>query len=220
VYRAVARRGIFYLEAPRLKQQAFADLNAIAEPEGGPDRSVAGRATWRRRGPWRQPGFIEDAVRAARDEDVGARQRIVERLETLKRAYAYDGVVVVDGSANQSSPRIKRSQCRSAGPESAADGLRPTRVATTDLYRSESGRVHLDWVAPLVKEIDGRRQAVGAVILDTPVERVVFPLIQSWPTPSPSAETLLVRREGDSCVVSERIAPSQGHGAGLQASPR
>jgi two-component system cell cycle sensor histidine kinase/response regulator CckA len=52
-----------------------------------------------------------------------------------------------------------------------------------------------------MKEIDGRRQAVGAVILDTPVERIVFPLIQSWPTPSPSAETLLVRREGDACCI-------------------
>jgi hypothetical protein len=75
-----------------------------------------------------------------------------------------------------------------------------SQVATTDLYRSQSGRAHLDWVAPLTKEIDGRQQVVGAVILDTPVERVVFPLIQSWPTPSPSAETLLVRQEGDAVL--------------------
>ena len=28
----------------------------------------------------------------------------------------------------------------------------------------------------------------------------LYPLIQTWPTPSPSAETLLVRREGDEVV--------------------
>jgi hypothetical protein len=50
---------------------------------------------------------------AARDEDAGARQRIVERLETLKRAYAYDGFVVVDGSAQQ----ILASGCTTARPK-------------------------------------------------------------------------------------------------------
>ena len=193
--------GIFYLEAPRLKQQALADLNAIAELKAGQveawlderrgDAVVLGAS----------PGLIEDTLRAARDEDVGARQRIVERLETLKLAYAYDGFVVVDGSGQQILALGSNETSAEAPVHKALrTAFLTTRVATTDLYLSESGRAHLDWVAPLVKEVDGRRQAVGAVILDTPVERMVFPLIQSWPTPSPSAETLLVRREGDSVL--------------------
>jgi PAS domain S-box-containing protein len=203
--------GIFYLETPRLKQQAFADLNGIADlkasqieawmEERRGDAAVLGAS----------PGLIEDALRAARDEDAGARRRIVERLETLQRAYAYESFVLVDGSTQQilaiglheaSDETPVRNALRSA--------FETSRMATTDLYRSESGGVHLDLVAPLMKEIDGRRQAVGAVILDTPVERIVFPLIQSWPTPSASAETLLVRREGDRVLYLNELRHRKG----------
>ncbi|MCM8623977.1 MAG: hypothetical protein NFW16_20135, partial [Candidatus Accumulibacter sp.] len=68
--------GIVYLENPRLKQQAFADLNAIAALKAGQieawlderraDAIVLGTS----------PGFIEDAVRVARDEDADARRRL------------------------------------------------------------------------------------------------------------------------------------------------
>jgi PAS domain S-box-containing protein len=193
--------GIYSLEAPRLTQQAFADLNAIADLKAGQieawlderrgDAMILGASL----------GLIEDAVRAARDDDPAARQRLEERLATLKRAHDYDSLVVVDGNAQ---PILVLGAHDSHGEAPIQSALQTafasTQVATTDLYRDPSGRVHLDLVAPLIKEIDGRRQAVGAVILDTPVERVVFPLIQSWPTPSPSAETLLVRREGNSVL--------------------
>ena len=90
--------GIFFLETPRLKQQAFADLNAIADlkveawlAERHGDAVVLGAS----------PGLIEDAALAAAGQDSAARRRIAERLETLKRAYAYESFVVVDASAQQ-----------------------------------------------------------------------------------------------------------------------
>jgi hypothetical protein len=162
---------------------------------------VVGGATRGRGCPGASPGLIEDALLAAAGQDSAARRRIAERLETLKRAYAYESFVVVDASAQQILAIGLHEAIAEAPVQKALQtAFQTTRVATTDLYRSDSGGVHLDLVAPLVKEIDGRRQAVGAVILDTPVEGIVFPLIQSWPTPSPSAETLLVRREGDNVL--------------------
>ncbi len=193
--------GIFYLETPRLEQQAFADLGAIADLKAGQIEAWLAE----RRGDAlvlsASPGLIEDAVRATREVDPGARKRIVDRLATLRRAYAYDGFVVVDGNARQILA-LGLDETTGEAPVRKAlhTAFQTSQVATTDLYRSQSGRAHLDWVAPLTKEIDGRQQVVGAVILDTPVERVVFPLIQSWPTPSSSAETLLVRQEGDAVL--------------------
>lgn len=193
--------GIFYLETPRLEQQAFADLGAIADLKAGQIEAWLAE----RRGDAlvlsASPGLVEDAVRATREGDPGARKRIVDRLATLRRAYAYDGFVVVDGNARQILA-LGLDETTGEAPVRKAlhTAFQTSQVATTDLYRSQSGRAHLDWVAPLTKEIDGRQQVVGAVILDTPVERVVFPLIQSWPTPSPSAETLLVRQEGDAVL--------------------
>lgn len=193
--------GIVYLENPRLKQQSFADLSAIAALKAGQieawlderraDAIVLGAS----------PGFVEDTIRVARDEDIDARRHLVERLQTFKQAYAYDGFVVIDDRARRILALGVHDIIAEAPVQKALQSAFQTaRVTMTDLYQSESGRVHLDWVAPLVKEIDGERKVVGAVILDAPVERIVFPLIQSWPTPSPSAETLLVRRQGDTVL--------------------
>ncbi|MBI5068562.1 MAG: cache domain-containing protein [Deltaproteobacteria bacterium] len=55
----------------------------------------------------------------------------------------------------------------------------------------------LDVVAPLTA-VDGRgSRTVGALVHRVDARKALFPLIQSWPTDSPSAEALLVMRDGD-----------------------
>jgi PAS domain S-box-containing protein len=64
----------------------------------------------------------------------------------------------------------------------------------TDLYLDpKTGRPRLDVLAPFVPS-QGQTSAV--LILNRDPQRYLFPLLQNWPTPSPSSETLLVRREG------------------------
>jgi len=55
------------------------------------------------------------------------------------------------------------------------------------------GEIHLDVAAPI---LDEDQRPVAVLILRTDPETYLYPLIQSWPTPSQSAETLLVRRDG------------------------
>ena len=56
---------------------------------------------------------------------------------------------------------------------------------------------HIDVIAPLFAK-DGK--TVGALVLRVNAEKFLYPLIQSWPLPSRTAETLLVRRDGDSAL--------------------
>ncbi len=53
-------------------------------------------------------------------------------------------------------------------------------------------------------------QVIGFVILRIDPVKFLFPLIQAWPTPSPSAETLLVRREGDDVLFLNELRHRQG----------
>jgi hypothetical protein len=213
--------GIVYLEHPRLKQQAFADVNAIASLKAGQieawlderrgDAMILGAS----------PGLIEDTVRMARDEDVHARQRLVERFETIKRAYAYDGFVLVDGSARRIlSLGLHDILAEAPVRRALQTAFQTTQLTMTDLYLSASGHVHLDLVAPLVKTIDGARQVVGAVILDTPVESIVFPVDPELADTEPERRDPAGAPGGRFRVVSERIAPSQGNRAGIQPGPR
>jgi len=45
-----------------------------------------------------------------------------------------------------------------------------------------------------------------------------FPLIQSWPTPSKSSETLLIRKEGDSVIFLNELRHRYNTSLNLQAS--
>jgi len=56
---------------------------------------------------------------------------------------------------------------------------------------------HIDVVAPLFSETGNTKDPIGAVILQIDARQFLYPLIQFCPTPSVSAETLLVRKDGN-----------------------
>ena len=74
------------------------------------------------------------------------------------------------------------------------------KALLTDLHFNLDGTIHIDAIAPLFTGAPGSRDAVGAVVLHVDAAEFLYPLIQSWPTPSQTAETLLVRREGDNVL--------------------
>jgi PAS domain S-box-containing protein len=76
-------------------------------------------------------------------------------------------------------------------------------AALGPIYRSPvTGKLRLDIAAPIVDP----QQRVAAVLLARSLpERELFPLVQYWPTPSRTAETLLVRRDGDHVQFLNRL---------------
>jgi PAS domain S-box-containing protein len=77
----------------------------------------------------------------------------------------------------------------------------------SDLFRRPEGPVCLDAVAPVL----GRDGApLAALVLRQSADEYLFPLIQSWPTPSRTAETLLVRREGGDVVFLNELRHVHG----------
>jgi PAS domain S-box-containing protein len=70
------------------------------------------------------------------------------------------------------------------------------RPVLTDLHREPGVSPHLSAVAPLFTAAG----PAGAVILHCDAATTLYPLIVSWPTASRTAETLLVRREGDAML--------------------
>ncbi len=75
---------------------------------------------------------------------------------------------------------------------------------------SEGSTPHLSVVVPLFGEGVGPRLPIGAVILVSDAGSFLYPLIQEWPTPSESAETLLVRRDGDGVLFLNELRHRSG----------
>jgi len=188
---------IFHLYGPQLRESVFADLSAIAVLKTNEIESWLAQ-------------HQANAVVLAKDQDLGEnaalllrnqgndaqRGYIRARLDAVRQAYGYDAVlldatgrnVLVAGKYLETAEDIKRHLLPLA--------LRSGQVQRSDLYRDASGVVHLDYVVPLLQNGEGH----AAILLHTPVERFLFPLIQRWPTPSASAETMLLRRDGDSVL--------------------
>ncbi|MEI6290107.1 MAG: PAS domain S-box protein [Chloroflexota bacterium] len=62
---------------------------------------------------------------------------------------------------------------------------------------SNPGPVFLDFAAPI---LDEKYTTLGILIFRVDPNEFLFPIIQSWPLPSRTAETLLVSKEGDSAL--------------------
>ena len=78
-----------------------------------------------------------------------------------------------------------------------------------DLHRDEpTGAVHMALAVPLMGSSSS--EPIGALLLKIDPGRFLYPLIQSWPTPSRSAETLLVHREGNDVVFLNELRHRRG----------
>lgn len=82
--------------------------------------------------------------------------------------------------------------------QSLALALRERTPVLSDLHSDPAtGEPHLDVIAPLWSRRGEGEEALGAVIFSVDAEQFLYPLLQSWPVASQTAETLLVRRENN-----------------------
>ena len=108
----------------------------------------------------------------------------------------YDNVVFTDAQGVVRMSAVKNVHHVDAIARAGAPG-RPDRVLFLDFHRTEpDGPAHLTLVVPV---LDAHKPGVllGTLYLDIDPRKYLFPFIQRWPTTSRSAETLLVRRDGD-----------------------
>ncbi len=69
-----------------------------------------------------------------------------------------------------------------------------------DIHVGPTSDVHLDLLAPLMDDEGQDTIVTGVLLFRIDPHDFLFPMIQTWPTKSPTAETLILRKEGDSIV--------------------
>ena len=145
----------------------------------------------------RNPAFA-DLMRRALDPfpNASAEQRLRIWLQQVRDGFGYERVFLIDA---QGAARISVPE----GPLSARELDRARRALDSDQVRLEDFHwdpagvaPHLTLLAPIRVDAAGGK-TVGVVMLQIDSRRYLYPQIQSWPVPSRTAETLLVRREGN-----------------------
>jgi PAS domain S-box-containing protein len=146
--------------------------------------------------------FVAADLRRLTDEPASGEARSAVRhwLGLLKGGDRYAEVIVTDVAGNRLEALPDSAAEPDANLRSGMEAVLRTReVAMTDLHRDDSsGRIELEVVFPVFENADRQGgELLAVVLLKVDAGHFLFPLLRSWPTPSRTAETLLVRREGD-----------------------
>lgn len=142
--------------------------------------------------------FAAAAARWLTVRDRSGEIRLRDYFARLAEHYRYGNVFLVDADGQirlslHETSKILPDDTRALLVRSLADGL----PRQGELHRdADGGSPHMDFIAPIRAQGD-ISEAAGALVLQADPYRFLYPLLQSWPTPSASAETLLVRRDGD-----------------------
>jgi len=229
VFLAVLACGVwFYRTQERhLRQEVENDLFAIAELKASQivqwraDRLADGAILMH------SPFLIEGVERFLASQPAPSHQQagtktedadaILSRFRALHEHYRYSDVLLV---APDGEVRLSLSGVRGAvGGETLSAltaAMRDRKPLLTDLHIDKIEPLpHINVVAPLL--VRGQTQGpIGAVILLSDARQFLYPLIQSWPTASETAETLIVRRDGEDVLFLNELRHQPDAGLALR----
>jgi PAS domain S-box-containing protein len=134
-------------------------------------------------------------------EDAEAQHQIQEWIVKCTATDQYDLGCLFDaqGVIRMSVP-AGRPPISSDVAQRIPEVLRLGRVTFQDFHRNEHDQqVYLTLLVPIFSGTD-HRQALGVLALRINPETYLYPFIKRWPTPSLTAETLLVRRDGNDAL--------------------
>ncbi|MDD2988993.1 MAG: response regulator [Zoogloea sp.] len=132
--------------------------------------------------------------------DVAARNDILSRLEAVRAAYGYSRVSLVDG---QGASLLGTSGETPAGPELGEYVRRAHeagQVIESNFYLAGTGpnaRPMLDFIAPLKTWGEA---GMLAIVLQVDPADFLYSYLKGWPAPTQTAETLLMRQEGENAL--------------------
>jgi len=123
-------------------------------------------------------------------------QAILAGFQNLHEHYAYNSILLVDQHSHTLLSQGANFDVTLSVRDLVALSMRSKQVQSSKLFRDETGQVQLAWVVPVIVSDAEGEHAVAAIILSAVANQFLYPLIQTWPTASTSAETLLIRRDG------------------------
>jgi PAS domain S-box-containing protein len=151
--------------------------------------------------------------------DLAAGDRLLARMVEFRRANDADGVLLLDARARVLAREVP------ADRPAAPDLQRAVRAAVatgepvlTSIYRSDGTEIalRLDIVVPLVATGDPVR---GLIVLRVDAQRVLFPMLSTWPVPSATGETVLWRHIGDQIVALSHLRLRSGDASAPVSEP-
>ncbi len=192
-----------------IQEEELHSLGAIA------DTKVAEIARWRDRQQRLAEAFSQDSILAAEfgqwlqegAPSNGRKQRLQKMLAELQFSNRYKSLFLLDKQGIIRLSLNDGSAPRDAFAQMAVQVMSRREEVFSDLHRSNYADkgISIELISPLVVAGKESVRITGAVVLQIDPEEFLYPLIRSWPAPSASAETLLVRQDGDDVLFLSNV---------------
>jgi PAS domain S-box-containing protein len=144
-------------------------------------------------------GLVKRFVNNQNDTD--AKKRIKDWIEEVRSTSQYNRICLYDTNGVEVifSPDKKILKPFIFSLRSS-EVLKSGQIFFQDFYRDENdNNIYLTIFNPILSEQSGKN-VIGVLALRIDPEQYLYPLINEWPTPSKTAETLLIRREGNEAL--------------------
>jgi PAS domain S-box-containing protein len=195
---AVIVGGLAYYryEQDYFRREKYQELSAIA------DLKVRQFIAWRRErlsdaGTMARSPLLRQAIANWLQDPrkPGLRLALMDHFKIMQEGYVYENVFIVspDGRILLSLRPDQAPLC-TGEKQVIESAIASGQAVLGDLFRfTQDNRIYLDVAAPV---LDSQGRPLAVVVLRSNAENFLFPLVQSWPTPTRTAETLLVKVEG------------------------
>ncbi len=119
-------------------------------------------------------------------------------MESLRKNYGYRSAILYKTDGAQIAAAIDAGDQQDIFSRRLIDGaVRKPKVYLSDIHRDEdSGTIHLNLVIPVGHTGSKGFQTRAVLVLDIDPHQFLYPLINTWPKESKSAEVILVERSG------------------------
>jgi PAS domain S-box-containing protein len=148
------------------------------------------------------------------------KQMLRQRLVELQYVNGYKAIILLDRQGRVRLSLPAKSALSMEDARLARQAMDSGKTLFSDLHRNSDGdnALSVDLIAPLTGADGGSGRAVGAVVLQIDPFQVLYPLVQTWPIPSASGETLLVRQEGGDVLFLNDVRHQEGTALSLRLS--
>ncbi len=203
--------GVWYYQHQRetFRKHVWSDLNAVA------DLKVRQISEWRRSRLAEARILSDIATRAASEgrwlsTDQGGTRLRFDLLTTFRDNTQAEKILVVsrEGKVLQSVPSGVGAIAQSDLP-ALERCFAERKIVFSDFNQDPGEDIHLDLFVPVIGPAKPG-EVLAVLLLRLDADGYLYPLVQSWPTPSRTAETLLVRRQGDSVAYLNELRHRKG----------
>ena len=136
------------------------------------------------------------------ENNIEEKEALTKLFETYLSTFDYRSVEIIDNKGIVRLIVPENEPIQDLYPHALIPEVFETRnVMLTDIHQAGRKKpTQIDLIIPLEGEGKLINRGRSAIVFTIDPEKILYPILKSWPTSSKTSETLLVRQEGDSVV--------------------